>query len=130
MIGFDTGFFVKFAERKEETLSTWQKIENGKENGVISVVTLYELRTLALKGAMKVEFEEIKNLIYECLLVVPLTPEIADRAAFLSHGTGIHMADALILASLLEAGCKEVYTDNIAHLGRYKGKEVKIVPVV
>ncbi len=129
MIGFDTGFFLKLWAGNQDTREVWEEIENDNRQGVISVITLYELRKLSLRKIIKLNFEKAKEMITEILSVIQITPEIADKSAFLSHGTGIHMADAIILTSLLEAGCEEVYTDNISHLGEYKKKDIKIIQI-
>ena len=129
MIGFDTGFFLKLWAGNQHTREVWEEIENNNRQGVISVITLYELRKIGLKKVIRIDFEKAKEMITEILSVIQITPEIADKSAFLSHGTGIHMADAIILTSLLEAGCKEVYTDNISHLGEYKKKDIKIIQI-
>jgi predicted nucleic acid-binding protein len=46
--------------------------------------------------------------------------------ARLSHGLGIPAVDALILASLLEAGALTIYTTD-EHIACYRGKGVEVV---
>lgn len=129
MIGFDTGFFLKLWVGNQQAKEVWEEIENNNRQGAVSVITLYELRKLSLRKLVRIDFEKAKGMITEILSVIQITPEIADKSAFLSHGVGIHMADAIILTSLLEAECKEIYTDNISHLGEYKKKGIKIIQI-
>ena len=129
MIGFDTGFFVKLAKKNNQSLQLWEKIGSGQEEGAISIITLYELRKLSLKGVLRVNYDKMKQVLETIMTVVQLTPEIADKSAFISHSAGIHMADAIILSSLLEVGCKKIYTDNIVHLGRYERQGVEIIQI-
>ena len=129
MIGFDTGFFVKLAKKNNQSLQLWEEIGSGQEEGAISVITLYELRKLSLKKVLQTDYAKMKQALETIMTVVHLTPEIADKSAFISHSAGIHMADAIILSSLLEVGCKKIYTDNIVHLGRYERQGVEIIQI-
>ena len=129
MIGFDTGFFIRLWNKNKQAVEVWRKIENGEIEGAISVITLYELRRLNLKGTIKIDFEKVREIALNLLTVVQITPEIADKSALLSYGIGLHMADALILTPLLEIECKEIYTDNISHLGKYRKRGINIIQI-
>ncbi len=67
----------------------------------------------------------VKDLV-EVLEVVPVDYQVAHRAAGLAHGLGIPGLDALILASLLQAGSREIYTSD-SHLEAFKGEGVEVV---
>ena len=64
--------------------------------------------------------------IKRSVVSVSLTPEIAVKAGHLAYGTGMPGLDALILASLLDAGCDEIYTTD-SHFRLFKKKGVSIV---
>ena len=58
--------------------------------------------------------------------LVEVTGEASDEAARISHGTGIPALDALIIAGLVEAGCRTIYTKD-EHFLRYARKGVDII---
>lgn len=121
MTGVDTGFFFALEDRNPMAVSLWKE----KRDLVTSSVVIYELQKHLLKG----EFAENRKLVADirrALPVLTVTDEVALRAARLAHGTALPGLDALILASLLEAGCKEIYTTD-SHLLAYKKKSVKII---
>ena len=66
MIGFDTGFFLKLWAGNKQAREVWEEIENNSRQGVISVITLYELRKLSLRKAIKIDFEKAKEMWYTC----------------------------------------------------------------
>ncbi len=75
-----------------------------------------------LKGAIgKMAAETLVEELPQLCRVVWLTePALLRRAARIAHGHALAMADALILASLIEAEAGEVYTTD-PDLGRYPG---------
>ena len=52
VLGFDTGFFVRLLDRHPEATAVWHSVGAGESDAVVSCLTLYELRRLALKGAL------------------------------------------------------------------------------
>jgi len=58
--------------------------------------------------------------------LVEVTGETADEAARISFETGMPALDALILAGLIKAGCRTIYTRD-EHFTRYAGKGIEIV---
>lgn len=117
--GVDTGFFYALQDGHPEAERVW-----GEGDLVTSVVVLYELQKKTLKN----EFPGWPDLlagIQSAVDVVPVTAEVAVRAGQLSHGLGIPGLDSLILASLLEAGCRLIYTMD-THFLAYKKKGIKI----
>jgi predicted nucleic acid-binding protein len=92
---------------------------------ITSVVVIYELQKKLLKGQFT-EWPALIDNIREAIVVAPLTEETALKAAHLAHGTGMPGLDALILSSLLEAECKEIYTTD-SHFELYQRKGVTII---
>ncbi len=120
LAGVDTGFFFTLEEEHPVAVMVWKK-----QDIITSAVVLYELQKKLLQWQFKKWSTIIEN-IRKSVEVVPLTTEIALKASHIAHGTGIPGLDALILSSLLEAECKEIYTRD-PHFELYKGKGVKII---
>lgn len=111
-IGLDTGFFVELLAGQPDCVGLWQRLLEGQARGVVCCVSLTELRRLGLRGAL--EMPDV-DLLWEaipavCTLVWLDTPAVLERAARLSHGEGLPLVDALILAGLEAGGAGEVWT--------------------
>ncbi|ETN89548.1 MAG: type II toxin-antitoxin system VapC family toxin [Thermus sp.] len=121
MIALDTGFFVRLLQGHEGAKAKWQALVEGEE-GVVSGLSSVELLRLALKGALDREDAELllQAIPAVCRVVWP-DWAIGERAARLSHGLHLPLVDALILATALEAGAKELWTAD-RDLASYQGK--------
>jgi len=119
MIGADTGFFFALSEGQALATKVFQDSEIA-----VSVLTRFELRRLALRRA--IPWEEIDGHLSRSATLVDVTGETADEAARISAGTGMPAIDALILAGLVRAGCRTIYTRD-EHFTRYNRKGVDIV---
>ena len=119
MIGVDTGFF--FALSEGHVLAT--KVFQGFDIAV-SVLTRFELRRISLKRG--IPWEEIAAPLSPSAALIEVTEDSADEAARISFGTGMPALDALILASLIKAGCRTIYTRD-EHFMRYAGRGVEII---
>ncbi|MEW5900126.1 MAG: PIN domain-containing protein [Acidobacteriota bacterium] len=119
MIGVDTGFF--FALSEGHTLAT--QVFRDSEIAV-SVLSRFELLRISLRRGLP--WQEIGGLLERSAVLVEVTGETADEAARLSFETGIPALDSLILASLLKAGCRTIYTRD-EHFTKYTQKGVEIV---
>jgi len=119
MIGVDTGFF--FALSEGQALAT--KVFRDSEIAV-SVLSRFELLRISLRRG--IPWEEIGGLLGRSIALVEATAETADEAARISFTTGMPAIDALILAGLVEAGCRTIYTRD-KHFTRYARKDVEIV---
>ncbi len=53
MIGLDTGFFVELLKNKDLPVEVWKQLIEGQSDGVCSVLTLFELDRLGLKGQIE-----------------------------------------------------------------------------
>jgi len=125
-IGLDTGFFVRLLAGREKAISVYEKIINGEEKAVVSVIVAFELRRLALKGIIDREaYNLLENSLKKLFEVIPVDLEIAIEASSVSHGTGLHASDALIYVSYRKAGCSLIYTTDEAFKA-IQSKQVKI----
>ncbi|MBN2409207.1 MAG: PIN domain-containing protein [Candidatus Aminicenantes bacterium] len=73
-----------------------------------------------------IPWEEIGGPLARSATFIEVTEEAADEAARISFGTGMPALDALILAGLLKAGCRTIYTRD-EHFTRYARKGVEII---
>ena len=125
-IGLDTGFFVRLLAGREKAISVYEKIINGKEKAVVSVIVVFELRRLALKGIIdRKAYNLLENSLKRLFEVAPVDLEIAIEASSISHGTGLHASDALIYTSYRKAECSLIYTTDGA-FETVQSKQVKI----
>jgi len=120
MTGLDTGFFFSLQDQHHIAVQVWQE-----RSAITSVIVLYELHRKLLKGEFK-DWPKIIDDISESVEVIPLDQETALRASHIAHGTGMPGLDALILTSLLDAECNEIYTTDY-HLELYQKKGIKII---
>jgi predicted nucleic acid-binding protein len=126
MIGLDTGFFVLLASGHAEAVHVWGQLIEGDEEACVSCITLLELERLGLKGALPEYAVLCEGIRAVCKLVWIDSADLISSAAKLSHGLGIPVADALILAGLISEGAKTIYTTD-KHMQAYRKKAVRIV---
>lgn len=120
MTGLDTGFFFSLQDQHPIAVQVWQE-----RSAITSVIVLYELHRKLLKGEFK-DWPKIIDDISESVEVISLNQKTALRASHIAHGTGIPGLDALILTSLLDAECSEIYTTDY-HFELYQKKGIKII---
>jgi len=83
-------------------------VEEGEVRPVTSTVVLFELKRVFLRLGKPLLWNTVgKSIVYNCE-VKSLTPEFAERSAEISHGTGLHALDAMIVASC--EGVEELWT--------------------
>jgi predicted nucleic acid-binding protein len=120
--GIDTGFFFALEANHSAAVDIWKTRQL-----VTSPIVLYELQKKCLQGHF-IKWPTMIDDIKKAVVIGPLTVDIALKASHIAHGTSIPGLDALILSSLLEAGCKEIYTTD-EHFELYKKKSVRIINV-
>jgi predicted nucleic acid-binding protein len=118
--GVDTGFFFALEESNPTALKVWEEQEI-----ITSVIVLYEMEKKLLQGHLR-QWPTIMEDLTIAVSLVTLTEDIARNAARLGHKYGFPGLDALILASLLDAKVKHIYTTD-SHFELYKGKDVEII---
>jgi len=119
MTGIDTGFFFALREGDPRAIQIFQEARLA-----ISVLTLFELRRIALRRGF--EWEEFKEPLTRLGVIAEISPEVADRAAFASYSAGLPAVDALIIASLQAVGCDKIYSRD-PHFAKYRSKDVEII---
>ena len=120
LTGVDTGFFFLLEAQDLVAVEVWSNREI-----VTSAVVLYELQKKLLQGHFG-DWPTLLDDIKHSVAAIPVTTDIALRAAHLAHGTGMPGLDALILACLLDAGCSQIYTTD-EHFQLYEKKGIDII---
>ena len=99
-IGLDTGFFIRLLAGRERAVSVYKKIINHEEIAAVSVIVVFELRRLVLKGIIDRDAYDVLEGSWKKLFeVIPVDLEIAMEASSIAHGTRLHASDALIFTS-------------------------------
>lgn len=128
-LGFDTGPVHRFVHGDVAVKKIWDRISAGNVIGVISCITLYELQKLGLKGSLpKRSVDRLTLEIPKLFRVVWLKDlTLLRRAAHVSHGNDLSMADAIILVSLMDAGAETIYTTD-SDLQRFRsGPDIEVL---
>jgi len=113
-VGLDTGFFVKLLAGSSEAVDVYGEIVRGEVIGVVSVIVVFELRRLALRGLVDRAAYEVLERNWPVLFQVEsVDRELALEAASISHESGLPSADALIYATCKKAGCDRFYTADL-----------------
>lgn len=120
LTGVDTGFFFALEDEHPLAVNIWEKHEI-----VTSAVVLYELQKKLLQGHFN-KWPKIIEDIEIATLVIPVSSSIALKAGHIAHEIKIPGLDALILTSLIEANCREIYTSD-SHFELYISKKIKII---
>jgi len=114
MEGFDTGFFFDLRTGETDVQDLWRSVMERDVPAAVSSVTLFELTRHGLLGRLDPEFTtavvERAGVAFEQASVDP--PDVLVRAARITHGMGLPMADALIAAFLEHGGCDRVHTSD------------------
>lgn len=114
MEGLDTGFFFDLRAGTPKTQTLWRTVTERGDPAAVSSITLFELSRHGLVGRLDSEFTgaivERAGIAFTQADVDPVA--VLSRAARIAHGMGLPMADALIAASLEEAGCDRVHTSD------------------
>jgi predicted nucleic acid-binding protein len=97
-----------------------------EEDIAVSALTRFELRRLSLRRG--IPWPDLAGWLARSVTVLDVTPETADEAATISHGTGMPAIDALILANLVLAGCRTIYTRD-EHFGRFSRPGITVIRI-
>ena len=118
--GVDTGFFFALEEQHPIALKVWEEQEI-----VTSAIVLYEIEKKLLGGRLN-RWPTIMADLRLAVSAIDLGEDSARHAAQISHKYGLPGLDSLILATLLDAKVKRIYTTD-AHFELYQGKSVEII---
>jgi len=128
MTGLDSGFFIELLKGNSRAVEEWKSIVDGETDAVVCSLTIYELKRLSLKGGLAIAAVQltIEAIMAVCQVVWNNDCELLDAAARLSHGNDIPAVDAIILASLLQAGAHIIFSTD-RHLLSFKKKGINII---
>jgi len=128
MTGLDSGFFVELLKGNDQAVDKWKNIVDGETDAVVCSLTIYELKRLSLKGGLSIAAVQltIEAILAACQVVWINNCEVLYAAARLAHGNDIPAVDAIILASLLQAGAHTIYSTD-RHLLSFIKKGVGII---
>ena len=112
MEGFDTSFFFAFKEGHERAIEFYRAVTEQGREAAASTVTVFELLRHGYTGRLDRDFAEEAAADVGVAFQRAGTDEqeVLRRAARITHGMGLPMADALIAASLEHVGCDRLYT--------------------
>lgn len=127
-VGLDTGVFDRVLNGHEQAVELFEHLTRQETPGFVSCISIYELTKLRHRGVLDPEKADVLlDRIPAAFTVVWLDRvSLLQRAAGLSHGNNIPMADALILAGFLQADCDVLYTTD-ADLTRYDGTDIEVI---
>lgn len=131
MIFCDTGFFVEYLNANKQAAELWSNARAQQQKPIMSVISLYELRKLALKGEIKKpptsEFLRLAPTLCSIIYLSETNSKgLLEQAARIAHGNSMSMADSLIFTSALQAGATTLYTTD-SDMAKYKGAGPDIV---
>jgi predicted nucleic acid-binding protein len=127
-IGFDTGFFVALSEDKGEAKQIWRSIIDGRNELVVSVLTIHELTVYFLRKGVPEETKNIIGVIHSLsnCEVLDVTEEIALKGAIYRHTFGMATVDSVIFATFAEADCDLIVTRDPDFVSAAKSKRIKL----
>jgi predicted nucleic acid-binding protein len=107
LLGVDTGFFLAYANNHPRALAVWQELVDGLHKLVVSTLTIHEILVYLYRRGDGDRGQEWITLMVETsnIEVVPVSVQIAARAAGHRHGMGLPTVDSVILATFLEQCC-------------------------
>ena len=110
VIGADTGFFIELTKDNSEAIKIWNKVLNGEEELIVSVISLNELSVYFYRTGNIEKKNRLIDLIKSIpnIELVPVTAKIAEESAKYRHSLGIPTVDSLILTTFILQGCKEI----------------------
>ena len=128
VVGVDTGFFIELAKNNPTAKELWDKVSNGDEELIASVISLNEIIVHFYRIGNIEEKDKLVNLmkLMPNVELVPVSVKIAEESAKYRHSLGIPTIDSLILTTLMLHGCKEIISTD-PHFK--KAEEQKLVKV-
>jgi len=128
VIGVDTGFFIELAKGNSITKEIWNKVSNGDDELIVSVISLNEIIVHFYRMGNIEEKDKLVNLmkLMPNIELVPVSIKIAEESAKYRHSLGIPTIDSLILTTLILHGCKEIISTD-PHFK--KAEEQKLIKI-
>jgi predicted nucleic acid-binding protein len=120
MIGLDTGYFFRLAEKTEQSIELLHTAMEEEREVVVCTIAIYELLRHRMRGSLDAA---VVDLVLDNRAafrwVGTDTYDVLRRAAGISHGMGLHMA--LIAAACETRGTETFYTRNVSDFEKYEG---------
>ena len=107
---YDSNVLIAYLFREEERFEVARKILGEHKLRVISIITFHEIHIYSIKHSTEKKFLKIKEALNRIFKVMPLTQGVCIRASYLRIEYGLPEVDSLILATAVEAKCKNFYT--------------------
>jgi predicted nucleic acid-binding protein len=104
LTGIDTSFFYALAAGRPLAAAAWENREL-----LTAAPCFFELQKKLLQGDLRA-WPTVLEDIARAVEVAPVTAAAALKAGQIAHATGMPALDAIILSSLIEAGCEEILT--------------------
>ncbi|ABC45026.1 putative nucleic acid-binding protein [Salinibacter ruber] len=122
MIGLDTGYFFRLAEKTGQSIELLHTATEEERDVVVCTIAIYELLRHRMRGSLDAAVVDLVLGNRAAFRWVGTeTYEVLRRAAGISHGMGLHMADALIAAACETRGTETFYTRNVSDFEKYEG---------
>ncbi|MCS3672755.1 putative nucleic acid-binding protein [Salinibacter ruber] len=121
MIGLDTGYFFRLAEKTEQSIELLHTAMEEERDVVVCTIAIYELLRHRMRGSLDAAVVDLVLDNRAAFRWVADTYDVLRRAAGISHGMGLHMADALIAAACETRGTETFYTRNVSDFEKYEG---------
>ena len=122
MIGLDTGYFFRLAEKTEQSIQLLHTARERERDARVCTIAIYELLRHRMRGSLDAA---VVDLVLDNRSAFRWagtdTYDVLRRAAGISHGMGLHMADALIAAACETRGTETFYTRNVSDFEKYEG---------
>ena len=127
-VGLDTGFILGFYLQDERVLIWWEKIIEKGWVPVTSILCGYEFFKVQLvRGQRFRELEEFWGKLERACEVIEVTSDQIREGARIEARYRLGAMDSLILAGLLDAGCREVFTTDGRWKERVREAKVRLV---
>ncbi len=123
--GLDSGFFIALYQGREEALNLWEKLQD--EDLIACILSGYEFfKVLMSRGEPMRELEEFWHTVEDACEILPVDGKAIREAAKLERTYCLGGLDSLILATLLNGGCRRILTTDGKWKKISKTKKTKI----
>lgn len=127
MVGLDTGYFMGMMLGDKGIIEHWESMKEKEAVPCVCVLTLGEILYLTIRIGTPQQGKKMVEGIEKTCTVLDVNKAVVEKAASLKGGHGTPYIDAIIIASFLESGCREIHTKDRKHFGDVKDKRTKIV---
>lgn len=128
VIGVDTGFFIELKNENPEVVAVWNKVINGGEELIVSVLSINEILVHFFRNNMSDEGKELITLmkLFPNITLMPVSERVSEISAGYRFGLGIPTVDSLILTTFIVEQCDKVISTDPHFI---KAKEQNLIDV-